>query len=211
MTTDASELLPWTLTGNYLEACNCEVICPCRRIGGRSGGRSSYGVCMGALAWAVTEGSAGAVDLGGRAAVLACRYDDDEPGSPWTFFLYVDDGGSADQQEALARVLTGALGGTPQRQFPWVWKESHMLGWQPAPIEIEHAGRRAWFRAGEQLTVRMREPVAEQEPVTCVIPGHHRSGEELNAELLQVRSEPPLTYEFRGRCGYRSTFAYSSD
>ena len=31
------------------------------------------------------------MDLAGLAAVLACRYDDDEPGSPWDFFLYLDE------------------------------------------------------------------------------------------------------------------------
>ena len=36
-----ADLLPWAIAGTYLEACNCEAICPCRRIGGRSGGRSS--------------------------------------------------------------------------------------------------------------------------------------------------------------------------
>ena len=204
-----TDLLPWEITGTYLEACNCEAICPCRRIGGRTGGRSSYGVCMGALSWAVTDGRAGAVDLSGLGAVLVLRYDDDEPGSPWTFFLYVDDRGDVSQREALALIFSGELGGTPHKQFPWVWKPSHMLGWRPVPIEIEHTPRRGWFRAGEHVTMRVREPVADQEPVTCVIPGHHRSGSEQHAELLRV-DEAPLTFEFGGRCAYQSTFRYSS-
>ena len=37
-------LFPWSIAGSYLEACNCEAICPCRRIGGVSGGRSTFGV-----------------------------------------------------------------------------------------------------------------------------------------------------------------------
>jgi len=164
---------------------------------------------MGALSWAVADGRAGEVDLSGLGAVLACRYDDDEPGSPWTFFVYVDDRGSSSQREALALILTGELGGTPREQFPWVWKKSHLLGWAPAPIEIEHKPSRGWFTAGEQVSVRMREPVHDQEPVTCVIPGHHRSGAELVADLLHVEQNP-LSFEFRGRCGYQSTFEYSS-
>lgn len=164
---------------------------------------------MGALSWAVRDGHAGDVGLSGLGAVLACRYDDDEPGSPWTFFLYVDDRGDARQREALALILTGALGGTPGEQFPWVWKESRPLGWRPAPIEIEHAPRRGWFRAGEHVTMRVRGPVARQEPVTCVIPGHHRPGTELHADLLRV-DEGPLSFELSGRCAYQSTFDYSS-
>ena len=82
--------LSWEISGSYLEACNCEAICPCRRIGGRPGGRSTYGECLGALSWIVEEGRAGDVDLAHMRAVLASRYHDDEPGSPWTFALFVD-------------------------------------------------------------------------------------------------------------------------
>jgi hypothetical protein len=201
--------MDWAISGTYLEACNCEVICPCRRVGGRAGGRSTYGTCQGALSWAVLDGRAGDVDLSGLGAVLVLSYDDDEPGSPWTYFLYVDERGSERQREALALILTGELGGTAKRQFPWAFKESRPLGWRAAPIEIQHTPRRGWFRAGEQVTLRVGDPVADQEPVTCVIPGHHRSGVELHADLLRVE-EGPLSFEVTGRCAYRSTFSYSS-
>src|SRR5262249_38312028 len=101
------------------------------------------------------------------------------------------------------------LGGTAAEQFPWVWKDSNLLGWRPAPIEIEHSERGGWFKVGKEVTVRMREPVADQEPVTCVIPGHHRSGTEFYADLLSVH-EGPLDFEMTGKCGYGSTFEYAS-
>jgi hypothetical protein len=201
---------PWAISGTYLEACNCEAICPCRRIGGRAGGRSTEGICLGALSWAVMQGNAGEVDLAGLGAVLACRYSDDEPGSPWTFFLYVDERGSESQREALAAILLGRLGGTPEKQFPWVWKESDLLGWRATSIAIDHSPRRGWFRAGDQVTVRVGEPFPEQETVTCVIPGHHRDGVEHYAETLHV-DEGPLSFEYSGKCAYRATFEYSSD
>jgi len=204
-----SDLLPWAISGTYLESCNCEAICPCRRIGGRRGGRSTHGLCLGALSWAVEDGSAGDVELGGLGAIMATRYHDDEPGSPWTFYLYVDERGDERQREALVAIFTGTLGGTPGRQFPWVWKPSHLLGWRAARIDIDHAPRRGWFRAGHEVTLRVRGPVADQEPVTCTIPGHDRSGTELFADLLRVE-EGPLSFEFSGTCAYESTFAYSS-
>jgi hypothetical protein len=46
--------------------------------------------------------------------------------------------------------------------------------------------------------------------VTCVIPGHHRSGTEHQGELLRVR-DSPLAFEVSGRCAYQSTFDYSSE
>jgi hypothetical protein len=199
--------MAWQLRGTYLEACNCEAICPCRRVGGKQGGRSTYGICEGALSWAIEDGHCDEVDLSGLNAVLALRYSDDEPGSPWTCFLYVDERGDDQQRATLAAIFTGELGGTAAKQFPWVWKDRHLLGWRAAPIEVEHK-RRGRFRAGRQVTLRAGEPVAKQEPVTCVIPGHHRDGEELHGELLRVE-EGPLSFEVTDRCAYLSTFEYS--
>ncbi|MFL5868623.1 MAG: DUF1326 domain-containing protein [Thermoleophilaceae bacterium] len=203
------DYLPWAISGTYLEACNCDAICPCRRIGGRQGGRSTHGVCKGALSWKIAAGSAGATDLAGLGALLVLEYSDDEPGSPWDFFLYVDERGDERQREALVQIFTGKLGGTPGQQFPWVFKRSNPLGWRPAAIEIDHTPGSGFFRSGENVSLRVRGPVADQEPVTCVIPGHHRSGTELHADLLQVE-EGPLSFELRGKCAYESDFEYSS-
>lgn len=205
-----SELGPWTLSGTYLEACNCEVICPCRRIGGRGGGRSTYGICLGALSWSILEGGTEDVDLGGRRVVLVCRYDDDEPRSPWDFLLYLDDAADDRQRAALEAIFLGKAGGTPLRQFPWAFKPSRLVDVRVAAIEIDHTPRRGWFRAGEDVTVRVAGPVVDQEPVTCVIPGHHQAGVEVYVDELSS-SAAPLDYGFSGRCGYESTFAYSWD
>lgn len=203
------ELLPWAISGTYLESCNCEAICPCRTIGGRQGGRSTYGTCMGVLSWAIEQGTAGAIDVAGLNAALAVRYEDDEPGSPWDHYLYVDERGDESQRHALEEILLGRLGGTPDEQFPWVFKPSRLLGVRAVPIEVEHTPMRGWFRSGERLSLRVGEKVAEQEPVTCVIPGHHRSGHELYADSLEVHDDP-LDFRFSGNCAYWSTFEYSS-
>ncbi len=205
-----SDFTPWAIAGTYLESCNCEAICPCRTIGGRKGGRSTFGICLGALSWRIEEGRAGEVALSGLNVVLASRYDDDEPGSPWDFLLYLDERADERQREALTGIFLGKLGGTPLKQFPWAFKDSNLLGVRAAPIEIEHVPGRGWFRAGGQVSVRIARPVAEQEPVTCVIPGHHQPGREVVAETLAVE-DGPLAFELTGSCGYESDFAYSSD
>jgi hypothetical protein len=200
----------WRLAGTYLEACNCEAICPCRRVSGRSGGRSTYGICLGALSWKIVSGQCDGVELGGLGVVLASRYSDDEPGSPWTHHLYVDERAAADQHEALTAIFTGRRGGTALTQFPWAFKESNLLAVRPAAIEIDHTPGRGWFRAGGAVLVRIREPFPQQAAVvTCVIPGHHRSGREVVSELLHV-DDAPLEFELSGVCGYESTFEYSS-
>jgi hypothetical protein len=91
----------WSVAGTYLESCNCDAICPCRRIDGVPGGRSTHGICLGVLSWFVESGTAGEMNLAGCAVALVCRYDDDEPGSPWTISLHVDNRASEPARAAL--------------------------------------------------------------------------------------------------------------
>ncbi|MGZ4431239.1 MAG: DUF1326 domain-containing protein, partial [Gaiellales bacterium] len=128
----------WQISGTYLESCNCDAICPCRRIDGQAGGRSTHGLCLGVLTWQIEQGAAGQTDLSGLAAVIVSRYHDDEAGSPWTFALFIDRRADERQSDALVRIFTGAGGGTALKQFPWAWKPSTFLGSRPAAIEIDH-------------------------------------------------------------------------
>jgi hypothetical protein len=198
----------WRIAGSYLESCNCEAICPCRRIDGVIGGRSTFGLCLGALSWRVREGHAGRVDLGGLGVVLASSYSDDEEGSPWSFVLYLDERANLRQQLALDAIFTGQLPGSQVEHFPWARKKSHRLAVRSAQIEIEHVAGRGWFRAGPYVYVRIARPFDERHTVTCVIPGHERSGREVVAESLEV-NDGELEFAFRGNCGYESDFDYA--
>jgi hypothetical protein len=197
----------WRIAGSYLESCNCEAICPCRRIDGVMGGRSTYDECLGALSWQIVDGEAGGLDLAGLGVVLATRYSDDEEGSPWSFVLYVDDRANDAQHDAVQAIFTGLWPGSQIDHFPWAFKPSHLLAVRPARIEIEHSQGRGWFRAGGFVDVRVAAPVTSGETVTCVIPGHERTGREVVAESLAV-DDPELSFAFRGNCGYESDFDY---
>lgn len=203
-----SEIKRWRIRGTYFESCNCDAICPCRRIDGVPGGRSTHGVCMGVLSWLIEEGAANGTDLSGLPVALACRYSDDEPGSPWTWVLYLDAGASREQRVALERIFSGRLGGDAERHFPWAWKPSKLVAVRAVAIEIDHARPRQRLRVRDRVSVRIRDRYAGGETVTCVIPGHERPGEELVADELFV-DDRPLAFEYRGVCGYGSTFDYA--
>jgi hypothetical protein len=199
----------WHVRGSYLESCNCDAVCPCRRVDGVGGGRSTHGICLGALSWLIEDGQAGRTRLDGLGVVLVIRYSDDEEGSPWSVFLYVDDRADPEQRLALQEIFLGLRGGDIEDHAPWIWKERNLLGVAPAAIEIDHTPRRQWFRVRDHVEVRVSAPVADQGHVSCVIPGHDREGEELTVEVLHVAEQPPLDFEFRGVCAYASTFDYS--
>jgi hypothetical protein len=205
-----SAVADWRIAGTYVESCNCEAPCPCRRINGVPGGRSTYGICLGALSWQIERGHSGATDLGGLRVALAIRYSDDEEGSPWTFVLYLDERAGDEQRGALEQIFLGRAGGDALEHFPWAWKPSNLVAVRPARIELDHTPRRQWLRVGEEVSLRIRGRFEDEATITCVIPGHHQQGEELVAEELRVGAEPPLDFEFRGNCGYATVFDYSS-
>jgi hypothetical protein len=200
--------MSWRISGTYFESCNCDAICPCRRIDGVAGGRSTHGVCTGVLSWLIEDGEADGTDLSGLPVALASHYSDDEQGSPWTWILYLDARASSDCRDALEAIYTGRLGGDAAKHFPWAWKASELVAVRPVEIEVDHTRRRQRLRVRDHLSVRIRDRYEGPETVTCVIPGHERTGEELVADELVVE-DGPLAFSYSGVCGYGSTFDYA--
>jgi hypothetical protein len=200
--------MSWHLRGSYFESCNCDPICPCRKINGVPGGRSTHGICMGVLSWIIDDGNVNGTDVSGLPVALAIRYSDDEPGSPWTWILYLEARASDEQRAALESVYAGRLGGDAQAHFPWAWKASELVAVRPVEIEVDHTQRRQRLRIRDHISVRIRDRYDGAETVTCVIPGHERTGEELVADELVVEDEA-LAFSYRGVCGYGSSFDYS--
>jgi hypothetical protein len=200
--------MSWRTRGTYFESCNCDAICPCRRVDGTKGGRSTHGECLGVLSWLIEEGGADGVDLAGLPVAIAFRYGDDEPGSPWTWVLYLDAGGTEEQRAALEAIFTGRLGGDATQHFPWAWKPSELVTVRPVQMEVDHTRRRQRLRVRDHLSVRIRDRFGGDETVSCVVPGHDQPGEELLADELLVE-DGKLAFSYRGVCGYGSTFDYA--
>jgi hypothetical protein len=201
--------MSWRIRGSYFESCNCDAICPCRRIDGVPGGRSTHGECMGVLSWMIEDGEVEGVDVTGLPVAMAIRYSDDESGSPWTWVLYLDRRATSEQLAALEGVFTGRLGGDASASFPWAWKASAAVGVRPVTIDVDHTRRRQRLRIRDSVSVRIRDRHDGEETVSCGISGHHRAGEELVTDELLVEDDE-LRFAYRGTCGYGSTFDYAS-
>jgi len=198
----------WEVRGSYFEACNCEPICPCRSIGGRPGGRSTYGLCQFALSWRIDKGYAAEVELGGLAVVLAGFYFDDEARSPWRVVLYVDERARPAQRRWLADIFLGRARGTPLRNFAAAIGEVHAV--RPARIQLSHTPGRWRIRANDWVSVAATQVIDAEETVACGIPGFDHPGYEIRAELLEV-DDTPLRWAIRERCGFATNFEYRSD
>jgi hypothetical protein len=190
--------MSFRIAGTYLEACNCDAICPCRRIDGVSVERSTHGICFGALSWSVEEGAAPGVDLSGTGAVMTYSYDDDEPGSPWTLVLYVDG------PSELGEILLGHIGGAHIRTLPWVRKPTTSIEVRNARIEFGKGD----VRIGEAIRLRATTPFETDSNVSCIVPGHDRPGTELINDEVVV-NDSPFEFELHGTCAFTRDFEYT--
>ncbi len=107
--TSAQEGTPtmvYQIEGRLLEVCTCGVLCPCW-----VGEDPDGGTCDSALAWGVDKGTIEGVDVAGRTVALSVHIPGNVLAGNWKAVVYVDDGATQEQQDALLKVFTGQLGG----------------------------------------------------------------------------------------------------
>lgn len=190
----------WQVRGTYYESCNCQAICPCRVQGDRPGGDATYGFCHFAVSWRIDKGVVDDVDVAGRNVALAGAYRDDEPGKPWTVVLYIDDRCSPEQHEALEDLFLNRLDFSAQLRT--------VLAVRPAAVTLDHTPGAQRIEVASYVSVRTREPVDHDVAVSCGIPGHEYPGREIIAGRNSVR-DGELCWEYRGRTGFATDFAYA--
>ncbi len=105
----------WEIAGEYLENCNCEVLCPCI-VGPRSptGGplaQPTEGHCDVPMVFRIARGHYGEVGLDGLHVALAIYTPGAMGLGDWTFGLYLDQAASGPQRDALDKIFGGAVGG----------------------------------------------------------------------------------------------------
>jgi hypothetical protein len=200
--------MSYAVEGTYFESCNCDAICPCRMVGGVGGGRSTNGICFGVLAWRIETGQVDGTDVTGLVTALACHYDDDEPGSPWTFVLYVDARGNTKQWCALAELFLGRAGGGHIAVLPWVRKASNLVDVRPRTIDLRRVDKGHELRIGDAVDLRAVRPVETDQAVACGIPGYEQRGTELYADRFTM-GDVPFEWELSGNCAFASAFSYA--
>ena len=199
------DLDDWRVAGSYFETCNCMAVCPCRRLDGKAGSRSSFGICQFLLTWRIDQGVAGGLDLAGRKVPMAGFYDDDQPGSPWSVVLYIDRDASADQHAALAAIFLGRAGG----DLFFTAFIGKVQAVRAAEIGLDHRrGREAVIVRGYASAAASGKADYEG-VVSCGIPGHHHPGEEEIAAASV--SDGDLAWTYEGRCAFATEYAYASD
>jgi hypothetical protein len=98
--------MAYHLEGRLLEVCDCRVLCPCW-----IGEDPDNGTCKGFVAWHFDKGAVNGVDVADRTVVCLAAIPGNVLQGNWKAAMYVDDGATSGQQQALLDVYTGKLGG----------------------------------------------------------------------------------------------------
>ncbi len=98
--------MAYELEGSLLEVCNCNILCPCW-----VGEDPDNGTCDSVMAYHIDKGTVNGTDVSGRTIALMVHIPGNILKGNWKAVVYVDDGASDEQHQAIIDVWTGKLGG----------------------------------------------------------------------------------------------------
>ncbi|HEV8617135.1 MAG TPA: DUF1326 domain-containing protein [Methylomirabilota bacterium] len=145
---------PWTIAGEFVVSCNCDVFCPCVLSLGKA--RPSQGDCHSWFGFHIEEGQAGALPLGDLNVGLLLEVPGPMEQGNWTLGLYLDERASDAASAALGDIFTGRAGGPIGW---WSIMIAEILGTRRVPITFGREGRGWRFTIGK-LVDGLVEPVA---------------------------------------------------
>lgn len=147
----------WHIRGEYLESCNCTLLCPCllgpRNERGGALARPTEGHCDVPVVFQIQTGEYGTTKLDGLHAALAVSTPGAMGAGDWTMGLYLDAGGTPEQQTALGAIFGGDAGGVLARITPLVTRR---LPTRIVPITFGQEGRRRWASIPGVLDVEVQ-------------------------------------------------------
>jgi len=131
----------YQLEGQLLEVCNCNVLCPCW-----VGEDPDNGTCDTIVAYHFDSGKIDNVDVAGRTLAILAHVPGNIFAGNWKIVAVVDDGATAEQQEAILAVWTGKHGGPVADLAKLV---GEVLGVQSAPITFTVTEGAGTLKIGE--------------------------------------------------------------
>ncbi len=101
----------WQISGDYMESCNCDYLCPCVYTNPQGG--ATLDNCTAVLVFRINKGRSGQVSLDGLCFALLIRSGKVMGDGNWAFACVVDERADAAQRSALSAIVSGEAGGTP--------------------------------------------------------------------------------------------------
>jgi hypothetical protein len=185
--------MAYQLEGSLLEVCTCNILCPCW-----VGEDPDGGICEGVLAWNFDQGSINGTDVAGRTFVILAHIPGNILEGNWRVVVYVDDGATDEQQQALLDVWTGKLGG-PIADLAQLVGE--VIAVEKVPITFAVEGAQGTLKIGDSVEAKLQpfqgatgQSTALHDSIFTTIPGspaYVGKGEYYQAKV------PELDFDFR--------------
>jgi hypothetical protein len=102
----------WELSGEYMESCNCDYLCPC--IFTNPQAEATHDHCTALMVYRIDRGRHGDVSLDTLKFALVIRSKRIMSEGGWVFGCVVDETASEAQRQALGSIVSGKVGGPPQ-------------------------------------------------------------------------------------------------
>jgi hypothetical protein len=143
----------WSLKGNYVETCSCELMCPCNLSFDHG---ATYDFCRVSLVFDIAEGDVDGTDIGGLKVALIADTPKVMTEGNWKLGVFIDDRATEEQGEKLVQVFSGQLGGPMAGLAPLV---GEMLGVERASIDVQDDGLRHSVRVGDAIDFEIEDVV----------------------------------------------------
>lgn len=101
----------WKISGQYMESCNCDQLCPC--IYTNPQGPVTYDDCRVVMVFRIDDGECDGVRLDGLCMALVVKSGRVMAEGDWTYGGIVDEKADDAQREALTAIIGGEAGGPP--------------------------------------------------------------------------------------------------
>jgi hypothetical protein len=122
--------MAWKISGQYMETCNCDYLCPCPLTGLAE---TTHGNCIFAMGFRVDDGNFDGVSLDGAKFVVVGSTPSNMGAGNWQVGLIVDESANQQQQEALGAIVSGQAGGPMANIAPLI---GNFLGIESRPVEF---------------------------------------------------------------------------
>ncbi len=198
--------MAWSLQGEYMENCSCDVLCPC--ITSSMAGPADTERCLVPLAMHIDKGEKDGLSLDDLNAVLVVDSPQVMGEGGWRVAVYLDERASEEQQAALGQILSGELGGPPSVLSSLIGEQ---LGVRVVPIHYtsEENRKRVEVPGIMEFEIEpLRNPeTGEVHEVTATI---HPMGSNLPIAKSMVGhfDDFGLTFDNTGKNGHYREFAW---
>jgi hypothetical protein len=160
----------YQVQGRLLEVCTCKTLCPCW-----VGEDPDGGTCDGCLAWHIDSGAINGVDVSGRTIIALAHIPGNILQGNWKVVMFVDDGSTPQQQEAMINVWSGKLGGPIADMAKLI---GEVLAVERVPVKFDVEGVKGTLRVGGAIEADLQpftgpngQPTTLHDSIFSTIPG----------------------------------------